>query len=104
MHYANDPTISITQNRCFKKVIKDIAVYELATEAKVNFDTTKGLWTGTWKSRGDTPLGINWKNKNVHHLGVYMLIMIIQHLKHLKESFQRLKILLMSFKLSTLSI
>ena len=72
MHYADDTTITITQNRCFKEVIKDIKLYEKATGAKINLSKTKGLWTGSWKSRGDTPLGIEWTNKNVFNLGVYL--------------------------------
>ena len=70
-HYADDATIVITQNRCFKEVIKEIADYELASGAKVNYQKTKGLWLGKWKARQDTPLGITWTNKNVKTLGVY---------------------------------
>ena len=72
MHYADDTTISITQNRCFKEVIKDIALYEEATGAKVNFSKTKGLWCGSWRDRQDLPLGLDWTNENIFHLGVYV--------------------------------
>ena len=72
MYYADDATITITQNRCFKEVIKDINTFEDATGAKVNLGKTKGLWTGKWKSRLDKPLGFTWTNKNVFHLGVYI--------------------------------
>ena len=51
VHYMDDTTITITQNRCFKEVIKEIQLYESATEAKVNYKKTKGLWTGSWKGR-----------------------------------------------------
>ena len=71
MHYADDATITITQNRCFKEVIKDLHDYEQASGAKVNYDKTKGLWLGKWKDRTDTPLGIKWTNENVKTLGVY---------------------------------
>ena len=40
MHYADDATIVITQNRCFKEVIKEINDYELASGAKVNLEKT----------------------------------------------------------------
>ena len=72
MHYADDTTISITQNRCFKEVIKDIQLYEKATGAKANISKTKGLWCGSWKNRQDSPLGISWTNKNIFHLGVFV--------------------------------
>ncbi len=54
-HYADDAVIKITQNRCFKEVYKDLQFYEDATGSKVNFEKTKGLWTGTWKNRTDDP-------------------------------------------------
>ena len=56
LHYADDTTITITQNRCFKEVIKDdtsfkevineLRRYEDATGAKINFQKTQGLWAG----------------------------------------------------------
>jgi len=85
LHYADDTTITITQNRSFKEVIKDdscfkevvIALrrYEDATGAKVNFQKTQGLWVGGWKRRAadpsDCPLGVKWTTGNVEHLGVF---------------------------------
>ena len=72
MHYADDTTITITQNRCFKEVIKDIRLYEQATGAKANISKTKGLWCGSWRHRQDLPLGIKWTNKNIFHLGIFV--------------------------------
>ena len=57
------------QNKCFEEVIKD--AFECASGAKVNYETTKGLWVGAWEHRTDTPLNIKWTNKNVENLGVY---------------------------------
>ena len=37
----------------------------------MNYDKTKGLWVGKWKSRRDEPLSIPWTNGNVKTLGVY---------------------------------
>ena len=71
LHYADDATITITQNRCFKEVIKDICTYESATGAKINHNKTKGLWLGKWKNRKDKPMNIQWTDKNVKNLGVY---------------------------------
>ena len=71
MHYADDTTICITQNRCFKEVIKDITLFEQATGAKVNLGKTKGLWTGSWKNRVDRPLDIAWTSGNIYNLGVF---------------------------------
>ena len=70
-HYADDTTIIIRQNRCFKEVIKEIEQYEEASGAKVNYSKTKGLWTGSWKKRRVAPMNITWTNKNVFSLGVF---------------------------------
>ena len=43
LHYMDDTTIIIKQNRCFKEVIKELESYEEATEAKANYKKTKGL-------------------------------------------------------------
>ena len=72
LHYADDTTICITQNRCFKEVIKDISVFEQATSAKVNFRKTKGLWTGAWKNRTDSPMNMDWTSGNIFHLGIFV--------------------------------
>ena len=71
MHYADDATIVIKQNKCFKEVIKEIQFYEQASGARVNVEKTKGLWIGKWKTRTDSPLGFTWTNENVKTLGVY---------------------------------
>ena len=71
LHYADDAIITITQNRCFKEVYKELTNYEQATGAQVNYGKTKGLWTGKWKDNDDKPFGITWTNKNVKTLGLY---------------------------------
>ena len=54
-NYMDDTTIIIKQNRCFKEVIKELEQYEEASEAKVNYKKTTGLWVGSWKGRRTTP-------------------------------------------------
>ena len=80
-HYADDAVIKITQNRCFKEVYKDLQDYQRASGARINFDKTKGLWLGKWKSRTDDPFEgmyddesrvIKWTNKNVKYLGIFV--------------------------------
>ena len=70
-HYMDDTTIIIKQNRCFKEVIKELEQYGQATEARINWGKTKGLWTGSWKGRRTSPLNITWTSENVKNLGVY---------------------------------
>ena len=70
-HYQDDATIIIRQNRCFKEVIKELKEYEEASGAKINYDKSKGLWTGGWKGRRVSPLDIEWTRGNVKNLGVF---------------------------------
>ena len=71
VHYMDDATIIIKQNRCFKEVIKELNEYEDASGAKVNYDKSHGLWTGSWKGRRVSPMDIKWTSKNVENLGVF---------------------------------
>jgi len=71
LHYADDATITITQNRCFKEVYKDLQDYASATGAKINSSKTTGLWVGGWKHRTDAPIPITWGSANVKSLGVF---------------------------------
>ena len=72
VHYMDDTTIAITQNRCFKEVIKELELYESASEAKINYKKTKGLWTGNWKGRRISPMNtIKWTSADVKNLGIY---------------------------------
>ena len=85
LHYMDDTTIIIKQNRCFKEVIKELELYERATEAKVNYKKTKGLWTGSWKGRRTSPMpGIKWTSGDVRNLGIF-LEMTTQHSKRSKK-------------------
>ena len=34
--------------------------YERASEAKLNWGKSKGIWLGAWKAHADTPYGIKW--------------------------------------------
>ena len=68
----DDTTIIIKQNRCFKEVIKELQLYEEATEAKINYKKTKGLWTGSWRGRRTSPIqGIKWTSGDVENLGIF---------------------------------
>ena len=71
-HYADDTTIAITQNKCWKEVIKELRIYEAASGAKINQKKTVGLWAGKWKNRTDSPMDIAWTSDNVKALGIYL--------------------------------
>ena len=70
----DDTTIIIKQNRCFKEVIKELKLYEEATEARVNlnYKKTKGLWAGSWRGRRTLPIpGVKWTSGDVENLGIF---------------------------------
>ena len=80
-HYSDDAVIKITQNRCFKEVYKDLALYSDGTGAKVNYTKTNGLWLGKWRGRTDDPFSglysdvnqkVTWTSANVKYLGIYV--------------------------------
>ena len=84
----DDTTITITQNRCFKEVIKELSQYEEASEAKVNYSKTQGLWTGAWKGRRLSPMDhIKWSSGDVKNLGIYFGNNITPVKRHSKKSF-----------------
>ena len=85
MLYADDATIVIKQNQCFKEVIKEISDYEQASGAKVNLRKTKGLWLGKWKHRTDEPLGFSLGRMTVLGHQRYTLVMTIQGKKLLRK-------------------
>ena len=72
LHYADDATITITQNECFKEVYKELSDFAAATGAKINASKTTGLWVGGWKNRPDAPLPFLWCSSNVKNLGVFL--------------------------------
>ena len=72
LHYVDDCTIIMKQNRCFKEVYKELKKYEAASAAKINLEKTTGLWTGSWKGNKDTPYDIKWTSENVFNLGIYL--------------------------------
>ena len=53
-HYMDDATITITQNRCFKEVIKELKYYEDASGAKINYKKTRPLGRELERKKGST--------------------------------------------------
>jgi hypothetical protein len=69
--YADDVNALMTINSDFPVLESWIGVYERASNAKVNVSKTKGLWCGSWRTRIDKPLSLEWKNDGLKILGVY---------------------------------
>ena len=67
--YADDVDIFITNN-CFEHIDYCIDIYSESSNAKINYSKSCGLWCGSWKSRTDKPLNLNWRNTGCTFLGV----------------------------------
>ena len=70
--YADDVEFLVTHTDDFEKIQSWIQIYEKASNAKTNFEKSKGLWTGSWRQRTDEPLNIKWNNMGLKMLGVYL--------------------------------
>ena len=62
----------IKQNQCFKGVTKELKLNETFTEAKGNYEKSKGLCTCLSKGRKISPIiGVKWTTGDVRNLEVY---------------------------------
>ena len=68
--YADDSTAILTTESSIQKYIYWVKIFGKISGAKINYDKSKGLYLGKWKSRSDHPFGISWIK---HHkiLGYY---------------------------------
>ncbi|CAB4034137.1 Hypothetical predicted protein [Paramuricea clavata] len=58
--YAYDTSIAVTSDVSMAATFDVYALYEKASGAKLNRGKSKGMWLGAWKSRQDSPYGIQW--------------------------------------------
>lgn len=70
--YADDVSIFITNDHGFTALDTAFTLYGCASGAKLNTDKTKGLFTGSWKSRIDKPMTQNWNSEGLCFLGVFL--------------------------------
>lgn len=68
--YADDLLLFATDDESFNIIKQTLDRYELLSNAKVNYDKSKGLWCGQWKNRRDNLLGVRWTNTNIKYLGL----------------------------------
>lgn len=58
--YADDSTAILTTDSSIQKYFYWVKYFEKISGSKVNYDKSKGLYLGKWKSRSDHPFGISW--------------------------------------------
>ena len=70
--YADDVTVFISNNNGFD-IIQDVfKIYSKSSNACLNYNKSKGLWTGSWCRRSDKPLGCQWSSEGLTFLGVHL--------------------------------
>ena len=70
--YADDVNTLVTCDTDFLRFKYWFAVYEHASNAKINYRKSQGLWVGSWRGRADRPLEIPWNSIGLKLLGTYL--------------------------------
>ena len=58
--YADDSTAILTTETSIQKYFYWVKLFGKVSGAKVNYEKSKGLYLGKWKTRSDHPFGISW--------------------------------------------
>ncbi|CAB4041209.1 Hypothetical predicted protein, partial [Paramuricea clavata] len=67
--YADDTSILVRSYQALLSVFSLFARYEKASGAKLNVGTSHGLLFGSWRTRLDLPVPLNWSNVAITVLG-----------------------------------
>lgn len=70
--YADDILLLVNKNEAFPVINNSLETYSKISGAKINLTKSQGLWCGSWRNRGDTPLINNWTNTNIKYLGLHI--------------------------------
>ena len=68
--YADDSLAILTTDTSIKNYFHWVKLFNRVSGSKVNYDKSKGLFLGKWKTRSDHPFGISWV-KSLKVLGYY---------------------------------
>ena len=58
--YADDSTALLTSDSSIRKYFYWVKLFGNVSGAKINYDKSKGMYLGKWKTRSDHPFGISW--------------------------------------------
>ena len=58
--YADDSTALLTSDSSVRKYFYWVKLFGQVSGAKINYDKSKGMYLGKWKTRSDHPFGISW--------------------------------------------
>ena len=68
--YADDSLAILTTDTSIKNYFHWVKLFYRVSGSKVNYDKSKGLFLGKWKTRSDHPFGISWV-KSLKVFGYY---------------------------------
>ena len=58
--YADDSTAFLTTDSSIRKYLHWVKLFGKISGAKINYEKSKGMYLGKWKTRSDHPFGISW--------------------------------------------
>ena len=103
--YADDTTCFVSNNEGFAALNEELQLYELAAGVRLNRMKSRGLWLGSWHSRQDAPLQIDWTSESIRILGLTVTRTYFNTvLTNWKDILQRLQTALAVWKKRDLSI
>ena len=68
--YADDSTAILATDTSIKLYFHLVKLFARVSGSKINYDKSKGLFLGKWKTTSDHPFGISWV-KSLKILGYY---------------------------------
>ena len=58
--FADDSTAFLTTDSSIRKYLHWVKLFGQISGAKINYEKSKGMYLGKWKTRSDHPFGISW--------------------------------------------
>jgi len=75
--YAVDTSATVTSDSGIKAVFDTYSRFERASGSNFNLSTCKSLWLGSWRSRSDLPVTIDWSCNMIKVLGKSLSALVI---------------------------
>lgn len=70
--YADHTSLILTSDDSIKASFETYDLYERASGSKLNMPKSKGGWLGSWVSRSDPPVNLDWSSTKIKVLGVFI--------------------------------
>ena len=72
--YTDDTTLLLADDTSITNAFQIFQAYEAPSGARINLQKCKGLWSGSYRARSDSPTPFEWTNTSVPDklLGLYV--------------------------------